>query len=98
MTSLLPLLHPTCCRFAGHWLADALRIADSPQDAVGSAMKADQKYPQLSQEIKYTNLFVPDLGAYVDDPKTECTIIAADNKVNQMVAGPMAGMGYSSDS
>lgn len=47
-----------------------------------SPMTADKQYPQLSEEIKYTRLFAPSLGAYVDDPETACTIIAPDNDVS----------------
>jgi hypothetical protein len=48
-------------------------------------MAADKVFPQLSQEIRYVNLFAPDMAKYVDAAGSECTMIAADNAVRAAV-------------
>jgi hypothetical protein len=44
-------------------------------------MAADKVFPQLSQEIRYVNLFAADMAKYVDAADSECTMIAPDNTV-----------------
>lgn len=49
-------------------------------------MAAAKVFPQLTQEIRYVNLFAPDMGKYVDAADSECTMIAPDNKVRTAAA------------
>eukprot|EP00878_Enallax_costatus_P002405 GHUV01002581.1.p1 GENE.GHUV01002581.1~~GHUV01002581.1.p1 ORF type:complete len:276 (+),score=75.39 GHUV01002581.1:202-1029(+) len=66
-----------CC--SGSSLVSGYTIATAA-DAVQTPMTADKQYPQLSREISSTRLFAPELGQYVDNPQTTCTIFAPDNK------------------
>jgi hypothetical protein len=61
-------------------LSHAVKIAGANQ-TITSAMAADKVFPQLSQEIRYVNLFAPEMAKYVDAADSECTMIAPDNAV-----------------
>jgi hypothetical protein len=53
----------------------------SDKDTIATAMTADKVFPQLSQEIRYVNLFATEMAQYVDEADSECTMIAPDNTV-----------------
>lgn len=50
-------------------------------DAVPNPMQGGTKFPQISQVLNVVRLFSPELVAYLQNPKTVCTVIAPTNKV-----------------
>jgi hypothetical protein len=65
---------------AGCSTSHAIQVATDKQ-VISTPMNADKVFPQLSQEIKYVNLFATEMAKYVDKPDSECTMFAPDNGV-----------------
>lgn len=58
----------------------AVRLA-TDKETIATAMTADKTFPQLSQEIRYVNLFATEMAKYVDAADSDCTMFAPDNTV-----------------
>uniref|UniRef100_A0A383WMV6 FAS1 domain-containing protein n=1 Tax=Tetradesmus obliquus TaxID=3088 RepID=A0A383WMV6_TETOB len=70
-------------------LVHAVRLA-TDKETIATAMTADKTFPQLSQEIRYVNLFATEMAKYVDAADSECTMFAPDNTAIQKT---MTGLG-----
>ncbi|WIA19159.1 hypothetical protein OEZ85_003805 [Tetradesmus obliquus] len=80
------MLFYTLC---GCSLVHAVRLA-TDKETIATAMTADKTFPQLSQEIRYVNLFATEMAKYVDAADSDCTMFAPDNTAIQKT---MTGLG-----